>query len=74
MQSKQQETRYRIIHKYQRYLINENTNRKPGSGFTRRPLNKDWAGKEAFAFKNNPELSIRDVAKRYDMSNLLFNV
>lgn len=52
----------------QRNLIIENTNKKPGSGFTKQPLNKDWAGKVALAFKNNPELSIRDVAKRYDMS------
>ena len=50
------------------YITIGDVKRKPGSGFFKKPVNKDWAGKVVGAFKANPGLSIRDVAKRYGMS------
>ena len=51
-----------------RFLIIGNVNRKPGSGFQKKPLNKDWARKIEVAYSNNPGLSVRDIAKRYKIS------
>ena len=51
-----------------RYLIDGDVKRKHGSGTIKKPVNKDWAEKVFAAYKNNPGLSLRDVAKRYEIS------
>ncbi len=49
----------------ERFSIIGNDNKKPSSEFSKKPLSKNWAGKVALDYKNNLELPVIDVAKRY---------